>query len=154
MRGLIALMETPDEVIGPINLGNPGEFSILQLAEEVIALTGSRSMITRRPLPQDDPKQGGQTSAWPRPGWAGHRKSASTKGSRAPSHTSSSWSAPKPRDRSDAGGRHAAPPNPGRNRTRVETITRRAHFRALSGRLRSPQLAGAGEPRQRAQPTG
>ena len=57
VTGLIALMETGPEVTGPINLGNPGEFTIRELAEEVIALTGSRSALTHRPLPQDDPRQ-------------------------------------------------------------------------------------------------
>jgi UDP-glucuronate decarboxylase len=55
--GLVRLMNSPDEVTGPINLGNPVEFSMLQLADEVIALTGSRSRIVHRPLPQDDPRQ-------------------------------------------------------------------------------------------------
>jgi UDP-glucuronate decarboxylase len=55
--GLIRLMETPDEVTGPINLGNPGEFTILELARAVIELTGSRSKLVTRPLPQDDPRQ-------------------------------------------------------------------------------------------------
>jgi UDP-glucuronate decarboxylase len=55
--GLIRLMETGDGVFGPINLGNPEEFTIRQLAEQVIALTGSRSKIVHRPLPQDDPRQ-------------------------------------------------------------------------------------------------
>lgn len=55
--GLMRLMNTPDEVTGPINLGNPGEFTILELAEQVLALTGSRSELKRLPLPQDDPKQ-------------------------------------------------------------------------------------------------
>jgi UDP-glucuronate decarboxylase len=50
-------METPDEVTGPVNLGNPGEFTILQLAQEVIALTGSSAKVVHRPLPTDDPKQ-------------------------------------------------------------------------------------------------
>ena len=53
--GLIALMESPDDVTGPINLGNPGEFTMLQLAEAVIAKTGSGGGIIHRPLPQDDP---------------------------------------------------------------------------------------------------
>src|SRR5476649_2865164 len=53
--GLIRLMNTGDGVFGPINLGNPTEFTIRQLADEVIALTGSRSKIVHRPLPQDDP---------------------------------------------------------------------------------------------------
>ena len=55
--GLMRLMNTPDEVTGPINIGNPGEFTILELAEQVLALTGSRSELKRLPLPQDDPKQ-------------------------------------------------------------------------------------------------
>jgi UDP-glucuronate decarboxylase len=55
--GLIRLMETPDEVTGPINLGNPSEFTIRQLAELVVELTGSKSTIVQRPLPQDDPQQ-------------------------------------------------------------------------------------------------
>jgi UDP-glucuronate decarboxylase len=55
--GLIRLMNAPDNVIGPVNMGNPGEFSILELAEEVISLTGSRSKIIHAPLPQDDPTQ-------------------------------------------------------------------------------------------------
>jgi len=45
------------KTIGPINLGNPGEFTILELAEKVIKLTGSRSKIVHKPLPQDDPMQ-------------------------------------------------------------------------------------------------
>jgi UDP-glucuronate decarboxylase len=55
--GLLRLMETPDEVTGPVNLGNPVEFTIRQLAETVISLTGSSSKIAYRPLPEDDPKQ-------------------------------------------------------------------------------------------------
>jgi UDP-glucuronate decarboxylase len=57
VEGFLRLMETPDEVTGPVNLGNPGEFTILQLAQEVIALTGSSAKIVHRPLPTDDPKQ-------------------------------------------------------------------------------------------------
>jgi UDP-glucuronate decarboxylase len=55
--GLRSLMRTDDHVIGPINLGNPGEFTIRELAEKVIAMVGSRSAITHLPLPQDDPRQ-------------------------------------------------------------------------------------------------
>lgn len=55
--GLIRLMESPDAVSGPFNLGNPGEFSIRELAEIVIEITGSSSKIVHRPLPEDDPKQ-------------------------------------------------------------------------------------------------
>ena len=55
--GLVRLMNTPDEITGPINLGNPVEFTILELAEQVIELTGSTSKIDKKPLPQDDPTQ-------------------------------------------------------------------------------------------------
>jgi len=55
--GLMRLMSTPSDVIGPINLGNPKEFTILELASLVIELTGSRSRIVHRPRPQDDPRQ-------------------------------------------------------------------------------------------------
>ncbi|MCJ2044173.1 SDR family oxidoreductase [Methylobacterium sp. J-078] len=57
IEGFLRLMATGPEVTGPINLGNPGEFSIRQLADLVIALTGSRSRIVHRPLPPDDPRQ-------------------------------------------------------------------------------------------------
>jgi UDP-glucuronate decarboxylase len=53
--GFIKFMETPDEVTGPINLGNPAEITIRELAEIVLDLTGSSSKIVMRPLPQDDP---------------------------------------------------------------------------------------------------
>jgi UDP-glucuronate decarboxylase len=55
--GLVRLMETSDDVVGPFNLGNPEEFSVRELAETIIALTGSSSRIVHRPLPEDDPKQ-------------------------------------------------------------------------------------------------
>ena len=55
--GLIRLMNSPDDVIGPINIGNPKEFTMLQLASLVIELTGSRSRIVHRPKPEDDPRQ-------------------------------------------------------------------------------------------------
>jgi len=55
--GLIALMQSPDGVVGPINLGNPGEYTILELAEMILKLTGGRSKIVFKPLPQDDPTQ-------------------------------------------------------------------------------------------------
>jgi UDP-glucuronate decarboxylase len=57
IRGLVALMRTPADVTGPINLGNPVEVSMRALAEQVIALTGSRSRLTYEPLPPDDPVQ-------------------------------------------------------------------------------------------------
>ncbi len=55
--GLIKLMNAPDEVTGPVNLGNTAEFTIRNLAETVIALTGSSSNIGYEPLPEDDPRQ-------------------------------------------------------------------------------------------------
>jgi UDP-glucuronate decarboxylase len=55
--GIVRLMETADDVTGPINIGNPAEFSIRELAEIVIDVTGSRSKIVSRPLPADDPRQ-------------------------------------------------------------------------------------------------
>jgi UDP-glucuronate decarboxylase len=55
--GLIRLMETGDDVVGPINLGNPYEFTIRELAETVIVMTGSRSPLTFMPLPENDPRQ-------------------------------------------------------------------------------------------------
>jgi UDP-glucuronate decarboxylase len=55
--GFVRMMATPDEVTGPINLGNPHEIQIRTLAEQVIALTGSRSAIVHRNLPSDDPVQ-------------------------------------------------------------------------------------------------
>tara|TARA_R110000737_G_scaffold350781_1_gene390828 strand:- start:8680 stop:9633 length:954 start_codon:yes stop_codon:yes gene_type:complete len=57
VTGLVSLMGTGPEFTGPVNIGNPGEFTIRQLAERVIALTGSKSKLVHRPLPQDDPKQ-------------------------------------------------------------------------------------------------
>ncbi len=54
---IVRMMGTPADVTGPINIGNPGEFTIRQLAELVIELTGSRSRIVSRPLPADDPRQ-------------------------------------------------------------------------------------------------
>jgi len=57
VEGLIRLMNTPHEITGPINLGNPGEFTIRELAEKIIHLTGSRSELVTAPLPEDDPLQ-------------------------------------------------------------------------------------------------
>ena len=55
--GLVRLMESDDEVTGPINLGNPQEYTVLELAHSVIELTGSRSRVIHLPLPSDDPRQ-------------------------------------------------------------------------------------------------
>ena len=57
IEGFLRFMETAEDATGPLNLGNPGEFTILELAEKVIRLTGSSSRIINEPLPQDDPKQ-------------------------------------------------------------------------------------------------
>jgi UDP-glucuronate decarboxylase len=57
ISGLIGLMETRDEVTGPMNIGNPVEMTVRELAEQVIALTGSKSELVFKPLPQDDPMQ-------------------------------------------------------------------------------------------------
>jgi UDP-glucuronate decarboxylase len=55
--GLIRLMDSPDACIGPVNLGNPEECSVRELAERILALTGSASALTFKPLPEDDPRQ-------------------------------------------------------------------------------------------------
>lgn len=55
VNGMIKLMATPDSFTGPVNVGNPNEFTILELAEKVIQLTGSKSKIIYKPLPSDDP---------------------------------------------------------------------------------------------------
>jgi len=55
--GLVRLMATPADVTGPVNIGNPTEFTIMELASQVIGLVGSRSRIVHRPLPENDPKQ-------------------------------------------------------------------------------------------------
>jgi UDP-glucuronate decarboxylase len=57
IEGLIRMMDSPADFVGPVNIGNPGEFTMLELAELVMKLTGSRSKLTFRPLPSDDPKQ-------------------------------------------------------------------------------------------------
>ena len=57
IEAMIRVMESPDDFIGPVNLGNPGEFTMLELAEKVIRLTNSQSKIVFMPLPMDDPKQ-------------------------------------------------------------------------------------------------
>jgi UDP-glucuronate decarboxylase len=55
IEGFVRLMRTPDDFTGPVNLGNPGEFTIAELAEKVLAMTASKSQVIFRPLPQDDP---------------------------------------------------------------------------------------------------
>jgi UDP-glucuronate decarboxylase len=57
LEGMIRMMQTDDKVTGPVNLGNPVEFTILELAEKIIEMTGSKSKLTFLPLPQDDPVQ-------------------------------------------------------------------------------------------------
>ena len=72
IEGFIRLMDSPAELTGPVNLGNLGEFTIRELAEIVIELTGSKSPIVQRPLPADDPMQRRPdiTLARERLGWA------------------------------------------------------------------------------------
>src|SRR5829696_5418643 len=57
VNGLVRMMDSPDEVTGPVNLGNPKEFSMAELASQVLAATGSKSKLTFAPLPADDPRQ-------------------------------------------------------------------------------------------------
>ncbi|MFZ1573729.1 MAG: UDP-glucuronic acid decarboxylase family protein [Chromatiaceae bacterium] len=57
IEGFVRLMNSPDDLAGPVNLGNPGEFTMIELAETIQDLTGSRSPLVQEPLPQDDPKQ-------------------------------------------------------------------------------------------------
>lgn len=56
IEGMIRMMDTPDDFTGPVNLGNPGEFTMLELAEKVLQKIGGKSKIVYRPLPSDDPK--------------------------------------------------------------------------------------------------
>ena len=58
IEGIIRMMnDTPDDFTGPVNIGNPGEFTMLELAEKVISIIGSKSKIVYKPLPFDDPKK-------------------------------------------------------------------------------------------------
>jgi UDP-glucuronate decarboxylase len=57
IEALLRMMGTAEEITGPINVGNPGEFTMLELAEKIVQLTGSKSKLVFRPLPVDDPKQ-------------------------------------------------------------------------------------------------
>ena len=57
IEGMVKMMETPDTFIGPVNIGNPNEFTILELAQTVIKLTNSKSKLIFKPLPMDDPQQ-------------------------------------------------------------------------------------------------
>ena len=57
VEGMIRMMDAPDDFTGPVNIGNPDEFTIRRLAELTVELTGSRSEIVHRPLPTDDPER-------------------------------------------------------------------------------------------------
>jgi len=57
IEGFVRLMDSPDDFTGPLNLGNPGEFTMIELAEAIRDLTGSSSPLVHQPLPQDDPRQ-------------------------------------------------------------------------------------------------
>ena len=74
-------MMDADDLIGPVNLGNPGEFTILELAEKVRQMTGSRSRSSASRCPRTIPSAGAPTSPWPSAGSAGNPRSRSKKGS-------------------------------------------------------------------------
>ncbi|MEM1305059.1 MAG: NAD-dependent epimerase/dehydratase family protein, partial [Planctomycetota bacterium] len=57
VEGMIGMMNGPDDFVGPVNIGNPGEFTIRELAELVVEMTGSESRFIEKPLPADDPMQ-------------------------------------------------------------------------------------------------
>ena len=57
IEAMVRIMATPDDFTGPVNIGNPGEFTILELAQKVVEMTGSKSQIVFQPLPSDDPMQ-------------------------------------------------------------------------------------------------
>ncbi|MGH7435437.1 MAG: NAD-dependent epimerase/dehydratase family protein, partial [Polyangiaceae bacterium] len=57
VEGMIRMMDSPKGLLGPINVGNPGEFSMLELAEKILHATASKSRLVKKPLPQDDPRQ-------------------------------------------------------------------------------------------------
>jgi len=57
VEGMIRMMDSPDDMVGPVNIGNPHEITVRELAERVIGMTGSASRIVFRPLPADDPMQ-------------------------------------------------------------------------------------------------
>jgi UDP-glucuronate decarboxylase len=57
LEGMVRMMNSPEEFTGPVNIGNPGEFSMIELAEKVLKLTGSSSKLIHLPLPADDPMQ-------------------------------------------------------------------------------------------------
>jgi UDP-glucuronate decarboxylase len=57
VEGMVRMMETGDDFTGPVNIGNPGEFTMLELAHEILDITGSKSKIVYQPLPEDDPVQ-------------------------------------------------------------------------------------------------
>uniref|UniRef100_UPI00356B558F NAD-dependent epimerase/dehydratase family protein n=1 Tax=Mariniphaga sediminis TaxID=1628158 RepID=UPI00356B558F len=57
VEGMVRMMNTEEEFTGPVNIGNPGEFTMLQLAREILDITGSKSKIVYLPLPEDDPVQ-------------------------------------------------------------------------------------------------
>ena len=57
VEGMYRMMNSRDGFTGPVNLGNPGEFTMLELADKILELTGSKSKLVYRPLPQDDPMQ-------------------------------------------------------------------------------------------------
>lgn len=77
--GMWRLMNSPDEITGPVNLGNPGEFTIRELAETIIRLTGSSSSLVFKPLPQDDPRSASRIYPSPENSLHGNRRSRSSR---------------------------------------------------------------------------
>ncbi len=72
IEGIMRMMASPREITGPLNLGNPGEFTMIELAEKVLSISGSKSKLVFNPLPQDDPKrrQPNITQAKEKLGWS------------------------------------------------------------------------------------
>ena len=71
IAGFVRLMDSPDDVTGPVNLGNPGEFTMIELAEAIRDLTGSSSPLCISPYPRTIPASASPISAWPSPFWVG-----------------------------------------------------------------------------------
>lgn len=73
IEGFIRLMNSPDDLTGPVNLGNPGEFTMIELAETILELTGSRSALVHEGCRRMTPSSGNRISAWPVRGSGGSR---------------------------------------------------------------------------------
>ena len=108
IEGIFRMMNHPGGFVGPVNLGNPNEFTIRELAERVIRLTGSRSRIVFNPLPADDPTQRRPTSRWRSASSAGSRRSSSRRVCAAPSRISRSLQPSRPPEPRPPGSRRRA----------------------------------------------